>query len=150
MLLKISMIIHSVLSNKFTQLQEKIATNEKERKIMNCSALITYWILMIAPIVMLIIPGISYAEENSGLAGMLWRGADQADSSKDAMKIVFYAVGFCGVGYGCWNLFRKGKEGENSQVSATKILVPLLGGAALGGVAYMMKTSAETIGVDLE
>jgi hypothetical protein len=152
MYLKTCSIVHSILSNianKSSQLQDKIATNEKERKIMNYSASITYMFLMLLPLLMLIIPDLSYAAEG-GFAGMSSKGASQADSIKDDMKTLFYALGFGGVGYGCWNIFRKGKEGENSQITGAKILIPLIGGAALGAVGYMMQASAETIGVELE
>lgn len=150
MYLKICFIIHSILSNvvnRSSQLQGRVATNEKERKIMNYSASITYMFLMLSPLLMLIIPSLSYAD---GFAGMASKGADQANSIQENAKIMFYALGVCGVGYGCWNIFRKGKEGENSQISASKILIPLIGGAALGGVGYMMQTSAETVGVELQ
>ncbi len=147
MLLKTSIVIHSFLSDMVNK-SSKLATNEKEQKIMSYSAQITYLFLLFAPLLMLIIPDAAHAA-SGGLAGMASQGAEQADSVKESMKTVFYVLGFCGVGFGCWNIFRKGKEGENSQISAAKILIPLLGGAALGGVGYMMKTSAETIGVDL-
>lgn len=151
MYLKFCFFIHSILSNvvnKSSALQDEIATNEKERKIMNYSASITYLFLMLFPVLMLLTPNFSFAAD--GFAGMASKGADQANSIQEYAKVGFYALGVLGVGYGCWNIFRKGKEGENSQITASKILIPLIGGAALGGVGYMMQTSAETVGVELQ
>ncbi len=146
MILKISFIIHTILScviNK-TKHQGKVAVTATDQKIMKYSALITYSLLMFVP---LLIPAAHAA--TGGFAQMANTGADQASAIKDSFIIGCYAVGVFCVGLGCFNLFKKGKEGENSQVTASKILIPLLGGAALGGIGYIMQASAESAGIDL-
>ena len=82
-----------------------------------------------------------------GIAGMAETSAGQADRVKAAASRVFGAGGLLTGGYGAWNWYRKGKEGENSRISGGQITVPILAGAGLGAISYLLKVAAETVGM---
>jgi hypothetical protein len=71
----------------------------------------------------------------------------QADSIKLSLGKVFAAAGFGGAGFGGWNWWRKGKEGEQSHIKGSQIFVPILAGAALGAIGFVMIKAGESVGI---
>ncbi|MFY3175294.1 DUF6750 family protein [Achromobacter xylosoxidans] len=82
-----------------------------------------------------------------GIAGMANTAAGQSDQVKESAKRIFGGLGLLSGGYGAYNWFRKGKEGENSRITGGQIIVPFLAGAGLGAVAYMINTAGQTVGM---
>jgi hypothetical protein len=84
-----------------------------------------------------------------GIAGMVETGARQADRVKAAASRIFGAGGLLAGGYGGYNWYKKGKEGENSRISGGQITVPILAGAGLGAISYLLKAAAQTVGIPI-
>lgn len=88
-----------------------------------------------------------HAQASDGFAGIANTGAKQGTSIKKSVGEIFAAVGFLGAGYGGYNLWRKGKEGENSRISGGQIIIPLVGGFALAATGGIMIAAGQTIGL---
>ncbi|HHV7525240.1 TPA: DUF6750 family protein [Burkholderia orbicola] len=111
----------------------------RERRIMMASAAMTFTGLFVATA--------AHAQATTGIAGMVDSAAQQGDSIKTNLGKLFAAVGFGGAGYGGYNWWRKGKEGEHSQIKGGQIFVPILAGAALGATGFVMIKAGETVGI---
>ncbi|MBR4877638.1 MAG: hypothetical protein IKU14_08005 [Rhodocyclaceae bacterium] len=112
----------------------------RERRLMMASACITF-------IGLYFVSAAAHAA-GEGLAGMFDTAAQQGESIKTSLGKIFTAGGFAGAGYGGYNWWRKGKEGERSQVTGGQVLVPILGGAALGATGFVLARGGETIGIN--
>ena len=110
----------------------------RERRIMLVSAAATFTGLCVTTA--------AYAD-GKGLASMVEEAAQQGDSIKTNAGKMFAAGGFVGAAYGGYNWWRKGKEGEHSQIKGSQILVPILAGAVLGAIGYVMIKVGETVGI---
>lgn len=91
--------------------------------------------------------GLAASAHAGGFADLFTTAATQGDSMKGSLGKIFAAGGFGGAGYGGYNWWRKGKEGENSQVKGSQIVVPLLGGSALAATGFMLVKAGETVGI---
>ncbi|WP_029000919.1 DUF6750 family protein [Azohydromonas australica] len=91
--------------------------------------------------------GLAAGAHAAGFADMFTAAATQADSMKVSLGKMLAAGGFGAAGYGGYNWWRKGKEGENSQVKGGQIVIPFLGGAALGGTGFVLVKAGETVGI---
>jgi hypothetical protein len=111
------------------------ADDPAQRRLMQLSAGATTLALCV---------GTAHAE---GIADMAGTAADQGDSLKTDFGRLFAACGFMLAGWGGYNWWRKGKEGENSRISAGQIAWPILGGAALGATGFLLVKAGETIGI---
>jgi predicted transporter len=107
-----------------------------ERRVMAISAAATFGVLALA--------GAAHAE---GIAEMVEKAADQGESIKESLGKIFAALGFAGAGLGGYNWWRKGKEGDHSQIKGSQIFVPILAGAALGAIGFVMIKAGETVGI---
>jgi hypothetical protein len=87
------------------------------------------------------------AQATDGVAGMINTAGVQADSIKLSLGKVFAAFGFGGAGYGGYNWWRKGKEGEQSHIKGGQIFGPILAGAALGAIGFVMIKAGESVGI---
>lgn len=87
------------------------------------------------------------AQSNDGVAGMVNTAGAQADTIKIALGKIFAAAGFAGAGIGGYNWWRKGKEGEQSHIKGSQIFVPILAGAALGAIGFVMIKAGESVGI---
>ncbi|WP_312937545.1 hypothetical protein [Stutzerimonas nitrititolerans] len=125
---------HIALIAKTTE----IAKCPQQKAIMMASASVTTLVLTVG----------STTARAQGWGGMAETGAEQGDSIKESVGRVFAAVGFILAGLGGYNLWRKGKEGEQTRITGQQVLIPLLGGAALGATGYVLTTSGETVGID--
>jgi hypothetical protein len=111
------------------------AEDPAQRRLMQLSAGVTMLTLCV---------GTAHAD---GIADMIGKAADQGDSIKTYAGRLFGAGGFLLAGYGGYNWWRKGKEGEQSHVKAGQIAWPILGGAALGATGFVLVKAGETIGI---
>lgn len=125
--------IHVAFMNKVMQFSE----NPRERRLMMASAVLTCTSLILA----------SAAHAEGGIAGMVSTAADQGDSIKTNAGKLMAAVGFVGAGYGGYNWWRKGREGEQSHIKGGQIFVPILAGAALGATGFVMLRAGESVGI---
>lgn len=82
-----------------------------------------------------------------GLAGMFNKGATQAGSIQKSIAKVLGVAGFFSGGVGAWNWYKKGSEGDRSDIKPKQIFGPIAAGAALGGVAYLLDRTGETVGI---
>ncbi len=82
-----------------------------------------------------------------GVADMADKAAQQGDAITGSLAKLFKFGGFAGAGYGGYNWWRKGKEGEQSHVKGSQIFVPILAGAALASTGFIMGKAGETVGV---
>lgn len=112
----------------------------RERRLMMASACITF-------IGLYFVSAAAHAA-GEGLAGMFDTAAQQGDSIKTSLGKIFAAGGFAGAGYGGYNWWRKGKEGDHSQITGGQVLVPILGGAVLGATGFVLARGGETIGIN--
>ncbi|MCC7005920.1 MAG: hypothetical protein IT497_04675 [Ottowia sp.] len=124
---------HVSLINKSLQ----YAQSPRQQRLMMASAAVTFAGLFIA----------NAAHAQNGIAGMINTAAVQGDSIKGSLGKLFSAVGFGGAGYGGYNWWRKGKEGEQSHIKGSQVFVPILAGAALGATGYVMLKAGETVGI---
>ena len=115
------------------------AQTSRERKLMLASAVITGSGLLLATS--------AHAAAGDGIAGMFDTAATQGTSIKGSLGKLFAAGGFGAAGYGGYNWFRKGKEGEQSHIKGGQIFIPLLAGAALGATGFVMIKAGESVGV---
>lgn len=127
---------HIIATAKCTDYVE--SRTPRERRIMMASAAMTFTGLFVATA--------AHAQSN-GIAGMVDTAAQQGDSIKTNLGKLFAAVGFGGAGYGGYNWWRKGKEGEHSQIKGGQIFVPILAGAALGATGFVMIKAGESVGI---
>jgi hypothetical protein len=91
--------------------------------------------------------GSAYAQSSDGIAGMVVKAADQGDVIKTAGGRLFAAVGFLLAGYGGYNWWRRGKEGERSDIKGSQIAMPLIGGAVLGATGFVLIKAGESLGI---
>lgn len=115
------------------------AESPRQRRLMMASAAVTFTGLFIA--------NAAHAQAQGGIAGMVNSAAQQGDSIKTSLGKLFAAAGFGGAGYGGYNWWRKGKEGEQSHIKGSQIFVPILAGAVLGATGYVMIKAGETVGI---
>lgn len=115
------------------------AQTPRQRKLMLASAVITGGGLLLATS--------AHAAPGDGIAGMVNTAATQGTSIKASLGKLFAAGGFGAAGYGSYNWFRKGKEGEQSHIKGGQIFIPILAGAALGATGFMMIKAGESVGV---
>ncbi|GGM26096.1 DUF6750 family protein [Pseudomonas asuensis] len=115
---------------------EKWNQNPRERAIYKTSAAFT--------LVGLTLSNSAHAD---GFADMFNISAEQGDQIKESAGKLFAAAGFGGAGVGGYNWWRKGKEGEQSQIKGGQIIWPLVGGAALGATGFMLIKAGETVGI---
>ncbi|MES2264677.1 MAG: hypothetical protein V4724_39770 [Pseudomonadota bacterium] len=127
---------HNYLLSK----QHEIAASPPQRRLMLTSALLTFGGLTLV--------GSAHAAPSTGIASLVHTGTDQAASIKTDLGIVFAALGFGGAGYGGINWIKKGREGEHSQIKASQIFIPILAGAALGSIGFVMATAGESVGIN--
>lgn len=116
---------------------DEFAQCPRQRRLMMASAALTFTGLFVA----------TAAHAQDGIAGMVDKAAQQGDTMKTAFGKLFAAAGFGGAGYGGYNWWRKGKEGEQSHVKGSQIFVPILAGAALGATGFVMIKAGETVGI---
>ena len=110
----------------------------RARRIMLASAAVTFTSLCVA----------TAAHANGqGIAGMADTAAQQGELIKTSAGKLFAAGGFVGAAYGGYNWWRKGKDGEHSQVKGSQIFVPIMAGAVLGSIGYVMIKAGETVGI---
>jgi hypothetical protein len=119
--------------------QQTIAGSPQQRSLMRISALVTFGGLAFA--------GSAHAAPSTGVASLVNTLKDQVASVKTDLGVIFAGLGFGGAGYGGINWIKKGREGEHSQVKASQIFVPILAGAALGSMGFVMLTAGETAGI---
>lgn len=110
-----------------------------QRRIMHISAVLVCGGLLFATS--------AHAQQSEGLAGMAQSAGDQADRVKQSFGKIFAALGFAAAGAGGWNGYRKGKEGEQSHIKGGQIVGPIVAGAVLGAIGYVMIKAGETVGV---
>jgi hypothetical protein len=115
------------------------AQSPRQRHLMLASAVITGGGLLLATS--------AHAGPGDGLAGMVDTAATQGTSIKTSLGKLFAAGGFGAAGFGSYNWWRKGKEGEQSHIKGGQIFVPILAGAALGATGFMMIKAGESVGV---
>lgn len=114
----------------------------RERRLMLISAGVTFLGLMLVTS--------SAHAAGEGIAGMFDTAATQSESAKKSLATIFKFAGLGCAGYGGWNWFRKGKEGDHSQISGNQIVTPIMGGAALGATGFVLARGGETIGIPEE
>jgi len=127
--------VHVTVTNTYSRLADKRWEHQWQQQLMRTTAAATFLGLTVT------------SAHADGFADMVSHGADQGDAIKTNLGRLFAAVGFGGAGFGGWNWWRKGKEGEQSQIKATQIVGPLLGGMALGATGVFLVKAGETIGV---
>jgi hypothetical protein len=118
------------------QLASKYDQFPRQRAVMLASAGVTFGALIC-----------SEAALAEGWAGMVEKGADQGDRIKKGAAKLLAVVGFFAGGTGAWNWYKKGSEGDRSDIKAKQIFVPIAAGAALGAVAYLLDRTGETVGI---
>ncbi|CAG9260896.1 conserved membrane hypothetical protein [Burkholderia diffusa] len=84
----------------------------------------------------------------SGIADMANTAADQGTAVKTALLKLVVVIGLISAAYGVWNLFKKGKEGEHSQIKAGQIFIPIIAGACIAAIGFIMQKGGETVGVN--
>jgi len=110
------------------RLEQKVAPTPAARRVMLASSALTFTALML-------VSGSAFAGPDDGIAGMVNKGAEQASAIRIATGKFFMLGGVIGAAYGIGKLIQKGKEGEQSHVKGSHIIVPLLGGVLLGALA---------------
>lgn len=90
---------------------------------------------------------VTYAQTGGGAAGMAQAAGTQADTIKALLGKFFTFIGILAVAGGFFNMIRKGKEGDNSNIKGSHIFVPILGGALLGTAGVIMFKAAQTVGL---
>ncbi|KMM24074.1 hypothetical protein L540_08055 [Bordetella pseudohinzii] len=108
------------------------------------SAVRAYGLVLVGVAVSLLLVDTALAQ---GIGGMANTAASQTDQVKEAAKRILQGVGVLSGGYGVYNWFRKGKEGENSRISGGQITVPILAGAGMGAISFLINTAGQTVGM---
>jgi hypothetical protein len=121
----------------FIEKSEDYKKFPRQRRLMLASATVTMTGLLI----------LNAAHAEGGLAGMVDTAAQQGESIKTSAGKLFSAMGFGGAGYGGYNWWRKGKEGDQSHIKGSQIFVPILAGAVLGATGFVMIKAGETVGI---
>lgn len=119
--------------------QHTVAASPQQLRLMRISAALTFGGLAFA--------SPAHAAPTTGLASLINTFKDQVASVKTDLGVIFAGLGFGGAGYGGINWIKKGREGEHSQVKAMQIFIPILAGAALGSMGFVMITAGETAGI---
>lgn len=117
---------------------DKHAADPAQRRIMLTTAAITFGALAFST---------GAAADGEGFAGMLDTGATQADSGTNSLAKIFKFLGFGGAAYGGFNWWKKGQEGSRSDIKATQIFIPMIAGAGIGGIGFLMGKAGETVGM---
>ncbi|RSZ55247.1 hypothetical protein HF313_22905 [Massilia atriviolacea] len=124
---------------RLTATRDAMSGSSREHRLMLVSAAIVCGGLLVATA--------ASAQGSDGIAGLVNKAGTQADSVKLSLGKVFAAAGFAGAGFGGWNWWRKGKEGEQSHIKGSQIFVPILAGAALGAIGFVMIKAGESVGI---
>ncbi|UST77154.1 DUF6750 family protein [Pseudomonas siliginis] len=117
---------------------DKCAVDPAQRRIMLSTAAVTFGALTFCA---------GASADGDGFAGMLSTAGDQADSGSNSVAKILKFCGLCAAAAGGFNWWKKGKEGERSDVKATQIFVPIIAGAVLGGIGYVLGKGGETVGI---
>jgi hypothetical protein len=117
--------------------RNEYAASPRQRRLMTASAVLTCGGLLLA----------TSAHAIDGIAGMVDTASVQGDSIKSSAGKLFAAMGFVSAGFGGYNWWRKGKEGEQSHIKGGQIFVPILAGAALGATGFVMLRAGESLGI---
>lgn len=132
---------HAVASSRHANLMAYMDNcTPRERRLMLVSAGVTFLGLML----------VTSSAHADGIAGMFETAATQSESAKKSLGTIFKFAGLGCAGYGGWNWFRKGKEGEQSHIQGGQIVTPIMGGAALGATGFVLARGGETIGIPEE
>ncbi|MBY0240691.1 MAG: hypothetical protein K2X55_15375 [Burkholderiaceae bacterium] len=119
--------------------QHMVAASPEQLRLMRISAALTFGgLVMASP---------AHAVTTTGVASLVSTFKSQVASIKTDLGVIFAGLGFGGAGYGGINWIKKGREGEHSQVKASQIFIPILAGAALGSMGFVMLTAGETAGI---
>ncbi|MHC5209011.1 DUF6750 family protein [Pseudomonas chlororaphis] len=117
---------------------DKHTADPVQRRIMLTTAAITFGALAFST---------GASAEGEGFAGLLDKGAAQADAGTNSLAKIFKFAGFAGAVYGGFNWWKKGQDGARSDIKAGQIFIPILAGAAIGGIGFLMGKAGETIGM---
>ncbi|MRU28300.1 DUF6750 family protein [Xylella fastidiosa] len=129
---------HINVTAKYTAYVE--SCTPRERRIMMASATITFTAMFFATA--------AYADtKDDGLAGMFSKVTEQGESIKNNMAKFLAAAGLVCASKGGINWWKKGKEGDHSQIKGNQIFVPILAGAVMGATGYVMTKVGETVGI---
>ncbi|MNJ39632.1 hypothetical protein D3C77_345100 [compost metagenome] len=118
---------------------DKCAADPVQRRVMLTTAAVTFGTLAFSS-------GASASGE--GFAGMLETGANQATSGTNSLAKIFKFLGFGGAAFGGFNWWKKGQDGARSDIKATQIFVPIIAGAVIGGIGFVLGKGGETVGMD--
>ncbi|MHC8347716.1 DUF6750 family protein [Pseudomonas sp. RT6P73] len=117
---------------------DKHTADPAQRQIMLTTAAITFGALAFST---------GASADGEGMAGMLSTGASQATSGTNSLAQIFKFLGFGGAAYGGFNWWKKGQDGARSDIKATQIFIPILAGAGIGGIGFLMGKAGETVGM---
>ena len=124
-------------THTYTGLQEKTSRfSAHERTIMGASASFTMIALSSTE---------ALAQTTNGLAGMVTTAATQGSTIKTNLATIFEVFGFFTGIYGMFNLYRK--SNPQNHVTAQQVYIPIVAGAFMGAVGWLMMRAGETVGM---
>lgn len=116
---------------------EQYSVDPREKRIMLATAAVTAGSLFFS----------AAASADGGWAGMFSTAANQADSAKTNFGKFLGLAGLISGSVGGWNWYKKGSEGDRSDIKPKQIFGPIVAGAALGCISFILLRTAETIGI---
>lgn len=116
---------------------DQYTVDPREKRIMLATAAITSGALIFS----------TAASADGGWAGMVNTGANQADSIKNNFGKFLGLAGLFSGAVGGWNWYKKGSEGDRSDIKPKQIFGPIVAGAALGSISFILMRTGETAGI---
>lgn len=116
---------------------EQYSVDPREKRIMLATAAITTGTLFFS----------TAASADGGWAGMFNTGANQADAIKTNFGKLLGLGGLISGSVGGWNWYKKGSEGDRSDIKPKQIFGPIVAGAALGSISFILMRTGETVGI---
>ncbi|AXQ51001.1 hypothetical protein DZC31_30275 (plasmid) [Stenotrophomonas rhizophila] len=117
---------------------EKHTADPRQRRIAVASAAFTLGALTFST---------GAAADGDGFAGMLDTAGAQADSGTNSFAKILKFIGFGAAAFGGFNWWKKGQDGARSDIKASQIFMPIVAGAVIGGIGFVLGKAGETIGV---
>lgn len=136
---KINSAVFKVLdySHQAVTRLQALAENPQQRNIILVTSALTSTLLTVS----------TAHAASGGFAEMLDTAAEQGNSMQKSVANLAAAGGVFAIGAGLVKWYRRGNEGDHSQIKASHIVVPILAGVCLSALYFILDKAGETVGI---
>lgn len=136
---KINVAVYKALnfSHQAVNWLHDLAENPQQRNIILVTSALTSTLLTVS----------TAHASSGGFAEMLDTAAEQGNSMQKSIARLSAAGGAVAIVAGLVKWYRRGNEGDHSQIKASHIVVPILAGVCLTALYFILDKAGETVGI---